>query len=122
MMVNVLLVAGIVALVALAILGGLLWPTRFLASLLGLGAAAFIGITVVATLGSATPSAPTGDFSHAQLEADRLMTQEMATVVGPGMDAQMRSDGMLARSASDAYLRALEEHIREVDRMVGRAP
>ncbi|HEX9123616.1 MAG TPA: hypothetical protein VF984_09705 [Actinomycetota bacterium] len=119
---DLLVVGGIVAAVAAAVLGGLFSPTKLLLALLGMGAAALVAIVAIVALSSTTPSPPMGDFSHAQLEADRLMTQEMASVVGPGMDAQMTTNGMLARSANDAYLRALEEHIRQVDRMVGLVP
>ena len=55
--------------------------------------------------------------SHAQLDADRLMTSQMSVDVGGGMDAQMTTDGMLERSADDAYARALEEHVRLYARM-----
>lgn len=63
-------------------------------------------------------SPPPGGFSHLQLERDRVMTQQMGT------DAQMPvgSDGMLGRSANPAYVRALEQHASEIDRMLGRAP
>ncbi len=72
----------------------------------------------------ATTSAPTSTmgFSHAQLEADRQMTREMAVAVDPGMQALMAQDGMLQRSADPAYVRALEEHIRQFDRMLGQVP
>lgn len=50
------------------------------------------------------------------------MTEEMAVVVGPGMDAQMAGNGMLQRSASDAYVQALQDHIGQVDAMLGQTP
>ena len=63
-------------------------------------------------------TSPAGGFSHQQLEVDRLMTQRMGT------EAQMAmgSNGMLGRSADPAYVRALEQHASEIDRMLGRAP
>ena len=63
-------------------------------------------------------SSPAGGFSHQQLEVDRLMTQRMGT------SAQMPADpdGMLGRSSSPTYVRALEQHMTEIDRMIGRAP
>lgn len=66
--------------------------------------------------GGAGPGTTT--YSHSLLESDLMMTQRMGT------DAQMPmgSDGMLTRSQDPAYLRALEEHSAEVDRMLGRAP
>lgn len=71
-------------------------------------------------VGGSAPSSPM--VSHAQLEADRVMTQQMGTVVGAGMDAQMVSDGMLQRSANPAYVAALEQHVAEFDRMAGLTP
>ena len=50
------------------------------------------------------------------------MTQQMGTDVGPGMVAVMSANGMLRRSADQGYLRALEWHAYEIDRMIGRAP
>ena len=50
------------------------------------------------------------------------MTQQMGTFVGPGMDAVMPGNGMLGRSADPDYLRALEWHAYEIDRMIGRTP
>jgi hypothetical protein len=59
------------------------------------------------------PSGP----SHAQLQADTLMTQRMSNDVGGAMGLEMSTDGMLERSADDAYVRALEEHARLYARM-----
>jgi hypothetical protein len=50
------------------------------------------------------------------------MRQQMAVAVGPGMQAQMSTDRVLERSSNEAYLRALERHTYEVDRMLGRVP
>ena len=63
-----------------------------------------------------TRNAPLNRFSHSQLEADRLMTQRMGT------QAQMPVglDRMLLRSSDPAYVRALEQHSAESDRMLGR--
>ena len=68
------------------------------------------------------PLPPAASFSHAQLEADRAMTQQMGVVVGAGMNAQMTDDGMLHRSADPAYVAALEQHVAEFDRMAGLRP
>ena len=61
-------------------------------------------------------------FSHEQLEADRMMTLRMGTGIGSGMAVQMERDGMLERSSSEAYVRALEQHARLYDPMAGLAP
>lgn len=65
-----------------------------------------------------TRNVPVTGISHSQLEADRIMTQRM------GIQAQMPmgSSGMLLRSSEPAYVRALEQHSAEIDRMLGRAP
>ena len=61
---------------------------------------------------------PSISYSHALLESDLMMTQRMGT------DAlmPMQGAGMLTRSRDPGYLRALEEHSAQVDRMLGRAP
>ena len=108
--------------VAAAALVGILIGSRALSVLLGVGAVVFVLATVTAIAFRGTPQPGMGGFSHDQLEADRVMTEQMAVAGGPGMDAQMQSYGMLARSANPAYLRALEQHAYEVDKMIGRAP
>lgn len=57
-------------------------------------------------------------YSHSLLENDLMMTQQMS------VEAQMPmgGDGMLTRSRDPGYLRALEQHSAQVDRMLGRAP
>lgn len=99
-----------------------LFRSKLLAGLLGVGSAIIVVFVASAmVLGSSQPL-PDDSFSHEQLEADRIMTEQMATAVGTGMEAQMSTNGMLERSADPAYLRALERHIYQVDRMVGRTP
>ena len=61
---------------------------------------------------------PASGSSHWQLEADQIMTQRMATQTG----MPMTPNGMLARSSDPSYLRALEQHSADIDRMLGRAP
>lgn len=90
-----------------------------------IGLGAFVGFAVAATvLPSPRPAPPpiVGSVSHEALEADRLMTQQMGTYTGRAMEAVMPANGMLRRSADQAYLRALEWHAYEIDRMLGRAP
>ena len=97
-------------------------PAKAVVGLLGAGVIASVAFVTLATTSSVGSSGPMGGFSHAQLEADRIMTELMASVVGPGMQSQMTTNGMLERSASDAYVRALEQHVYQVDRMLGRVP
>jgi hypothetical protein len=117
----------VIVLLALAlVLGVALWtfvsPLRVLVGLVATGALVSVAFVVLAVATSTDASRPTAGFSHEQLEADRVMTQQMATSVGSGMDSVMINDGMLARSGNVAYLRALEQHTRDVDRMLGRVP
>jgi len=97
-------------------------PAKLAVGLLGTGTIVFIAFVVLVVANSPGRSGPMGGFSHSQLEADRVMTEQMASVVGPGMESQMAANGMLERSANGAYLQALEQHMYQVDRMFGRAP
>ena len=115
----VLLGTLVVAAVAVTVIVS---PAKVVLGLVGTGmivAAAFVVLAIVNTEGRPPMS---GSFSHAQLEADRIMTERMASVIGPGMQSQMTTDPMLERSDNDAYLRALEQHVYQVDRMLGRVP
>lgn len=111
-----------VAAVAVGLLGMAVFRSKAILALLGVGAFVLVAFVTVAVATSAGESSTMGGFSQEQMEADRMMTQEMAIVTGPGMDVQMASDWMLARSANSAYLRALEQHVYEFDRMLGRVP
>ena len=95
---------------------------RFLVPVLLVGILTLGAFAVAATILPDPRPAPVTGFSHQQLEADRLMTQQMGSYVGSGMDAAMPANGMLARSQGPAYPRALEQHQYEFDRMVGRTP
>lgn len=68
--------------------------------------------------GTGTRNVPVTGISHSQLEADRIMTQRMGTQA----QVPMGSSGMLLRSGDPAYVRALEQHSAEIDRMLGRSP
>ena len=98
------------------------WFPRWLFGLLSMGAAVIVAFVVTAVLTSTPPSGVMSTDPHELLEADRVMTQQMAIAAGPGMDAQMFGSGMLRRSADLLYVRALEEHMRAMDRMLGRVP
>ena len=73
---------------------------------------------IFAALPESNDSAQPTGFSHQQLEADRVMTERMGTV----RQMPMGTDSMLERSADPIYVRALEQHASDVDRMLGRAP
>ena len=120
-MIVAIVVLGTVLVIAVAVTA-LVSPSKLAVGLLGIGTIVVVAFVALAITDSAGGSGPMGGFSHSQLEADRIMTEQMATVVGPGMESQMAANGMLERSANDAYLRALEQHMNQVDRMLGRAP
>lgn len=114
----ILLVAGVVVAVfvglAAAILMGAVTRSKVVGVLVWLVVAPSIAFFPVAVAISDSP--PAGpSFSQAQLEADRVMTEQMATAVGPGMDTLMATNGMLDRSADDAYAQALQRHFEQVD-------
>ncbi len=71
---------------------------------------------VVLVISFSVSSSSVSGYSHSLLEQDRVMTEQMA------VQSTMGEDGMLQRSQDPAYVRALEEHIRQFDRMVGGTP
>lgn len=118
----IVLAVAVLVLVAVAA-AAISSPAKAALGLLGTGLVVSVVFAVVVIAGSVGGgSGSMGGFSHAQLEADRVMTEQMATVVGAGMESQMTLDGMRQRSRNDAYLRALEQHTYQVDRMTGRVP
>ncbi len=95
--------------------------SKALGGLIGTGFVVVV-LFIVAAFATASAPPPNMGFAHVQLEADRVMTQQMAISVDPGMQALMGQDSMLQRSVNPAYVRALEEHIRQFDRTLGQAP
>ncbi len=65
--------------------------SKALGGLIGTG---FVVVVLFIVAAFATASAPASimGFSHAQLEVDRIMTEQMAISVDPGMDALMGQD------------------------------
>ena len=120
-MIVAIVLLGTVLVVAVAVTA-IVSRAKLAVGLFGTGLVVFVAFVALVITNSAGGSGPMGGFSHAQLEADRIMTEQMASVVGPGMDSQMATNGMLERSANDAYLQALEQYMHQVDRMLGRAP
>lgn len=109
-------------LVAGAVVTALVSPAKLVVALVGTGLLVSTAVVALAITDSPSGSGPMGGVPHAQLEADRNMTQQMASIVGPGMESRMTTNAMLERSTNGAYLRALELHTYQVDRMLGRAP
>jgi hypothetical protein len=96
-------------------------PAKTVVGLVSVGPVVVVVAGAFAVIaGKRTPTDAPG--AHAQLEADRVMAQQMAAAIGPGMQAQMWTDGMLGRTSDAAYLRALDQHTYEVERMLGRMP
>ena len=63
--------------------------------------------------------APSG-YSHEDLQSDLNMTQQMSTP-NANTDSQYHTnDAQLERSQDPGYVRALEQHQADIDRMLGR--
>lgn len=73
-----------------------------------------------AASGGVGPSVPADGSMHDVYEQDRMMTEQMGLDVGPGMQSMMADDHMLHRSLGETYMRGLERHACEVDRMLAR--
>ena len=71
---------------------------------------------VVLAISFSPPPTALGSYAHSQLEADRVMTQQMAVQTAMGLD------GMPERSADPGYVKALEQHIQQFNRMIGATP
>ena len=120
-MIWAIVLLGVLLVVGSAV-GAATSPAKTFVAFIGTGVIVFVLFLTLAITNSAGGPAPIGGISHAQLEADRIMTEQMRTVVGSGMQSLMATNGMLERSASDTYLRALEQHVYQADRMLGRVP
>jgi hypothetical protein len=85
--------------------------------------------TGLAGEGSAPPSRRTTTppsvavTNHGQLQLDADMTQRMSTpnAAGPMQAGKIR-DAQLAHSSDPAFVARLEQHQREIDRMLARQP
>lgn len=69
---------------------------------------------------SARRPVPVSSFSHEELQRASAMTLDMSR---PNADTGSQfhaGDEQLARSRSDAYLRAVEQHQADIDRMLAR--
>lgn len=68
------------------------------------------------TSGVPSRPAPGASYSHEVLQQDALMTQQMSTPDAP----VHRNDAQLQRSQDPGYVRALEEHQEDIDRMLAQ--
>jgi len=96
---------------------------KWLIWLVGLWLALLMAVVVLAVVkGGPTSPNPVHGYPANVVATDWAMTQQMATSVGPGMDAQMQSYSMLQRSQDPNYLAALEAYGYQIDKMLGRSP
>ena len=82
--------------------------------------------TMEAPAGPATPTADPAPAQSARpdlLAEDAFMTQQMSTpnASGPMQDGRIQ-EPMLQRSQDAGYVRALEQHHADIDRMLARNP
>ena len=98
--------------------------TRPLRWMIGGLVAVFIGLGLTTTNGGdqQQPSRPTsgGSANHEILQADANMTQRMSVPSADTARQNHLSDGQLARSQDPGYLAQLEQHQRDLDRMLAR--
>lgn len=70
--------------------------------------------------GQVPSAALAGSGSHETLQNDVEMTQRMSTPNADTGSQAHRGDGQLERSQSPGYVRALEQHQAQIDRMLAR--
>ena len=85
-------------------------------------AAVLGGFGLLSTVGGDTAgSGHTGSYSHEQLQRDAGMTQQMSVPNASGpMEQYQTRDPQLDRAQDPAYVGALEQHQRDIDRMLAR--
>lgn len=67
-----------------------------------------------------TPPAVVSGYSHEDLQPDADMTRQMSAPNANTESQSHTADPQLERSKDPAYLRALEQHQRDEDRMLAR--
>ena len=72
--------------------------------------------------GAGTPSAPSysGGYDHDQLQRDARMTQNMSTPNANTDSQYHRNDEQLSHSSNPSFVRDLEAHQADIDRMLAR--
>lgn len=88
---------------------------KWLIGLVTTGFIVFVTFVVLA-ISFSPSSTDVGSYSHSQLEADRVMTEQMA------VQSAMGPDGLLQRSTDPGYVKALEQHIQQFNRTIGATP
>ena len=70
-----------------------------------------------------TPAPAVGAADHTQLDVDFQMTQRMSTpnASGPMQEGRV-TDPQLTHSSAPAFVAQLEQHQRDIDRMLARTP
>jgi hypothetical protein len=93
--------------------------------LIGLFATSLIVLGVAATTTSdpsqtRTVKPPDASYSHVSLQPDADMTQQMSAPNADTGRPNHTNDPQLTRAADAAYLRSLEQHQSDIDRMLAR--
>lgn len=80
-----------------------------------------VGLTSEPNSRGSAPTTPAGAYSHELLQQDGNMTQVMSTPDANGpMQSGQTTDAQLAHSKDPAFVRALEQHQGDIDRMLAR--
>jgi hypothetical protein len=84
----------------------------------------FVGLGLTTTRGpdDRAPALPAtrSEYSHEVLQIDEAMTQQMSIPTADTRRHNHRADPHLSRSSDENYLRSLEQHQAEIDRMLAR--
>lgn len=85
----------------------------------------FVGLGLATTRDDRPDRAPTSPgttygYTHEELQLDTNMTQQMSTANAETGSQSHRRDAQLAQSQDPNYVRALEQHQAEIDRMLAR--
>ena len=84
----------------------------------------FVGLGLTTTRGpdDRPPASPAtqSEYSHEVLQIDAAMTQQMSIPNADTGRQNHRTDPQLLRSSNENYLRSLEQHQADIDRMLAR--
>lgn len=89
-------------------------------------AVAFLGLVITVSAvsgpGEATPGRSSGAavYSHNELQRAANMTQQMSTPNANTDSPYHTGDEQLQRSSNSGYVRAVEQHQADIDRMLAR--
>jgi hypothetical protein len=98
-------------------------PFRPLKRLLVGFTALFVVLGLTTTRGADEPAPtwrPESVYTHEVLQIDAAMTEQMSIPNAATERANHRADPQLSRSSDPNYVRALEQHQADIDRMLAR--